>query len=68
MSNQECATKRIPVCPSTWEAVYELRKPGQTFDGVIKDMVAKEKRRRLYEDADRKMREGHFTEFKPRSS
>jgi len=65
MSDQECASKRIPVCPSTWEAVYELRKPGQTFDGVIKDMVVKEKRRRLFEDADRKMREGHFTEFKP---
>ena len=32
------------------------------------DMVVKEKRRRLFEDADRKMREGHFTEFKPRSS
>jgi hypothetical protein len=64
MSDQECATKRIPVCPSTWESVYELRKPGQTFDSVIKEMVAKEKRRRLFEDADRKMREGHFVEFK----
>jgi hypothetical protein len=63
MSDQECATKRIPVCPSTWESVYELRKPGQTFDSVIKEMVAKEKHRRLFEDADRKMREGHFVEF-----
>jgi hypothetical protein len=31
---------------------------------VIKEMVAKEKRRRLFEDADRKMREDHFMEFK----
>jgi hypothetical protein len=63
MPDRECATKRIPVRPSTWESVCELRKPGQTFDTVIKEMVAKEKRRRLFEDADRKMREGHFVEF-----
>ncbi|OQA54599.1 MAG: hypothetical protein BWY45_02535 [Euryarchaeota archaeon ADurb.Bin294] len=65
MPDHECATKRIPVRPSTWKEVYELRKPGQTFDEVIRDMVAKEKRSRLFEDADRKMREGHFSEFKP---
>jgi len=65
MSDHECATKRIPVCPSTWEAIYELRKPGQTFDQVIREMVVNEKRRHLFEDADRKMRDGHFVEFKP---
>jgi hypothetical protein len=64
MSDHECATKRIPVCPSTWEAIYELRKPGQTFDQVIREMVVNEKRRHLFEDADRKMRDGHFVEFK----
>ncbi|MEN6395195.1 MAG: hypothetical protein ABFC78_01780 [Methanoregula sp.] len=63
MSDRECATKRIPVCPSTWESVCELRKPGQTFDAVIKEMVAKEKCRRLFEDADRKMHDGHFVEY-----
>ena len=64
MPNQECATKRIPVCPRTRESAYELRAPGQTFDAVIKEMVTKEKRRQLFEDADRKMREGHFVGFK----
>jgi hypothetical protein len=63
MSERECATKRIPVCPGTWESVCELRKPGQTFDTVLKEMVAKEKRSRLFEDADRKMRDGHFVVF-----
>ncbi len=63
MSVAECSTKRIPVRPSTWEELYELRKPGQTFDQVLSDMVAREKKRRLFEDADRKMREGHFTEL-----
>ena len=37
MAAQECATKRIPVCPSSWEAVHELRRPGQTFDDVIRE-------------------------------
>ena len=64
MPDHECATKRIPASQHM-ERGYELRKPGQTFDEVIRDMVAKEKRSRLFEDADRKMREGHFSEFKP---
>jgi len=63
MSVQECSTKRIPVRPSTWEELYELRKPGQAFDQVLSDMVTQEKRRRLFEDADRKMRDGHFVEL-----
>ena len=63
MSAAECSTKRIPVRPRTWEELYELRKPGQTFDQVLSDMVAHEKKRRLFEDADRKMRDGHFTEL-----
>jgi mRNA-degrading endonuclease RelE of RelBE toxin-antitoxin system len=41
------------VCSSTREAISELRKPGQTFDRVIKEMVAQEKRRHLFEDAGR---------------
>lgn len=63
MSVSECSTKRIPVRPSTWEELYELRQPGQTFDQVLSDMVHHEKRRRLFEDADRKMRDGHFVEL-----
>ncbi|MEI7434733.1 MAG: hypothetical protein WCJ93_10815 [Methanomicrobiales archaeon] len=38
---------------------------GQTFDQVIREMVVNEKRRHLFKDADRKMRDGHFVEFKP---
>lgn len=41
MTGQECATKRIPVCPSTWETVQQLRKPGQTYDEVIRDLIRK---------------------------
>jgi hypothetical protein len=56
MPSQECATKRIPVCPSTWEAVHGLRKPGQTFDDVIRELVQEENRRRLYAET-RRLRE-----------
>lgn len=41
MTGQECATKRIPVSPSTWETVHQLRKPGQTYDDVIRDLIRK---------------------------
>ena len=60
MPDQECATKRIPVCPSTWEAVHGLRRPGQTFDDVIKELVREENRRRLYEQTHRIMEEDDF--------
>ncbi len=60
MAQQECATKRIPVCPSTWEAVHGLRRPGQTFDDVIKDLVREENCRRLYDETHRIMEEDDF--------
>jgi hypothetical protein len=39
MPAEECATRRIPVRPSTWAIVRQLRKPGQTFDDVIRELV-----------------------------
>lgn len=41
MTGQKCATKRIPVCTNTWETVHQLRKPGQTYDDVIQDLIRK---------------------------
>ncbi len=64
MTGQECATKRIPVCPSTWEAVHGLRKPGQTFDDVIRELVEEENRRRIYDESERIMARGKFVELK----
>jgi len=63
-AHQECATKRIPVCPSTWEEIHGLRKPGQTFDEVIREMVKKEKLNRLAEDTDRICQRDRFVEYK----
>jgi hypothetical protein len=62
-AHQECATKRIPVRPSTWEEIHGLRKPGQTFDDVIREMVKKEKLNRLSEDTDRICQRDRFVEY-----
>ena len=60
----ERATKKIPVCPSTWEEIQGLRKPGQTFDEVIREMVKKEKLSRLAEDIDQICQRDRFVEYK----
>jgi hypothetical protein len=50
--NDEIATKRVAVKPSTWESLSNLRKPGETFDELIVSLIATEQRRRLYHDLD----------------
>jgi len=53
MTASECATKRIPVCPSTWETVHQLRKPGQTYDDVINELIRKNSENLLIEETKR---------------
>jgi len=68
MPAEECATKRIPVCPGTWEIVHQLRKPGQTFDDVIRELVDIAAEKRLFEETRRIVRRGRFvplSEIKP---
>ncbi len=60
MPAQECATKRIPVCPSTWETVHQLRKPGQTFDDVINELIRKNSETRLIEETRRIRKRNKF--------
>ena len=60
MPVQECATKRIPVCPSTWETVHQLRKPGQTFDDVINELIRKNSEIRLIEETQRIRKRNKF--------
>ncbi|MFA5212268.1 MAG: hypothetical protein WC406_02945 [Methanoregula sp.] len=31
--------KRIPISPATWERLSLLKKPGETFDQLISDLV-----------------------------
>jgi hypothetical protein len=68
MAEQECATKRIPVCPSTWETVHQLRRPGQTFDAVIRELVQQAAEQRLIDETGRIVKRGRFvplSEIKP---
>jgi len=68
MIEQECATKRIPVCPSTWETVHQLRKPGQTYDDVIRELIKRDPEQRLIDETNRIMKRGKFvplSEIKP---
>lgn len=53
MTESECATKRIPVTPSTWRIVHQLRKPGQTYDDVINELIRRDSEIRLIEETQR---------------
>lgn len=33
------ANRRIPVKPATWEALWKLRKPGQSFDDMLREQI-----------------------------
>ncbi|MDE4908867.1 hypothetical protein L0665_09640 [Methanogenium marinum] len=37
------ATKRIPVSEPVWTSLSELKKPGQTFDGLLAEIIGNEK-------------------------
>lgn len=50
--NDEIATKRVAVKPRTWEALSNLRRPGETFDELLVSLIATEQRRRLSHDLD----------------
>jgi hypothetical protein len=50
--NEEIATKRLAVKPSTWEALSNLRKPGETFDELLVSLITIEQRQRLIQDLD----------------
>ena len=39
--------KRIPVTPSTWEELSMLKKPGESFDHLISDLISERQKRDL---------------------
>jgi len=51
-TTEEVANKRVAVKPSTWEALSNLRKPGETFDELLVSLIASEQRHRLIHDLD----------------
>lgn len=60
MTGSECATKRIPVTPSTWRTVHQLRKPGQTYDDVINELIQRDSESRLIEETQRIRKRNKF--------
>ncbi|MDD5187604.1 MAG: hypothetical protein PHF57_05295 [Methanoregula sp.] len=60
MTGQQCATKRIPVSTSTWETVHQLRKPGETYDDVIRELIRRDSEIRLIEEMERIRKRGNY--------
>lgn len=54
------ATSRIPVSRAVWEELTGLKKPGETFDHLLADMIEREKENRFFEDMDRIEKRGKF--------
>jgi hypothetical protein len=52
IGNDQIANKRVAVKPSTWEALSNLRKPGETFDELLVSLITSEQRHRLTHDLD----------------
>ena len=52
IEKEEIATKRLAVKPSTWVALSNLRKPGETFDELLVSLITIEQRHRLSQDLD----------------
>jgi hypothetical protein len=48
----EIATKRVALTPSTWAALSNLRKPGQTFDETVSELITERQRLKLIADLD----------------
>jgi hypothetical protein len=63
MTESECATKRIPVCPSTWARIHQLRVPGQTYDDVIRELIRTNYETKLIEETERICKRGHFVKY-----
>lgn len=54
------ATSRIPVSRAVWGELTKLKKPGETFDHLLADMIEREKENRFFEDMDRIEKRGNF--------
>lgn len=58
------ATSRIPVSRAVWAELSSLRKPGQTYDHLLEEMIEREKKQRLFEDMDKIEKRGKFVAMK----
>jgi hypothetical protein len=61
---EAAATSRIPVSRAVWAELSSMRKPGQTYDHLLEEMIEREKKQRLFEDMDRIEKRGKFVAMK----
>ncbi|WFN35022.1 hypothetical protein L1S32_02580 [Methanogenium sp. S4BF] len=59
------ATKRIPVSEPVWTSLSDMKKPGQTYDGLLYEIIEHEKERRFMAEMAAIEAEGDFMEFAP---
>lgn len=52
--------KRIPVTPSTWEKLSIIKKPGETFDHVISDLIEERQQLDIIRHVKKVSEEGTF--------
>ncbi len=57
------ATKRIPVSEPVWTSLSDLKKPGQTYDRLLAEIIDHEKERRFLADMAAIEAEADFVEF-----
>ncbi len=59
----EGADKRIPVTKDVWEGLSDLKKPGETFAHLLKEMIENGKKARLFRDLDEIEERDEFVEM-----
>jgi predicted CopG family antitoxin len=59
------ATKRLAVTEPVWAELSGLRKPGETFNQLIAEMIEREKKARLIERLLQIAEEGDYVELPP---
>ena len=57
------ATKRIPVSEPVWTTLSDMKKPGQTYDGLLSEIIEHEKDRRFLEEMATIEAKRDFVEF-----
>lgn len=58
-------TEFIPVSKETYDKVVTLKRPDQSFDDLLDELVETEKKQRLARDMDRIRSRGKFVVFDP---
>jgi hypothetical protein len=59
------ATKRVAVTEPVWADLSDLRRPGETFNQLLAEMIKREKKARLIKHLKQIADEGDYVELPP---